>query len=279
MRRPPIRRSTKRTVAGGPRLRTVKKQREWSFLVVCILSFCICVQCVAAALWSPLCRVTPESVQINVSPQYTREEVLALIERDLPISIARVPINRWRKAIGAIPFVKDVKIKLIPPKTVDIHLMDRNGYAKVQGSQGGLVVVDSGFVPFSLAQHEDKTFPVVKLLQYGDLSTFEPGRRLLSESRLQVVSTIREWLNRNTAITDSIIIMRNDNTRIVLSHSGTDVLLGSSRRLSEKLATLGILIANDPEIVKSSKYLKINLYSDEFPALVKRTDAVNNVNL
>ena len=263
----------------GPRLRTVRKQRDWSVVVVCALSLSICLQCVAAAIWSPLCQVTPASVQVNVSSHYRRLEILALIERDLPISIARVPSDRWRKAIGAIPWVRDVTIKVIPPKTVGIHVTDRIGYAKVQGAQGDFVVVDSGLVPFNLVQAADQNLPVIKLLQYGDLSTFEPGRRLLSESRLQVVSTIREWLNRNPAITDSIIIMRNDSTRLVLSHSATDVLLGSSRRLSEKLATLGILIANDPEIVKSRKYLKINLYSDEFPALVKRTDAVNNVNL
>ena len=87
------------------------------------------------------------------------------------------------------------------------------------------------------------------------------------------VQTITKWLSEHPEIAASSINIQNNHLAFVISKSNVNVLLGTPRRLIEKLDSLQILVEKRPDLLTSRKYSAVNLFSDEYPALVVRSES------
>jgi hypothetical protein len=132
-------------------------------------------------------------------------------------------------------------------------------------------VLDGELVPFRNATAEDEGLP--KLVLQSEDANPEFGVCVTDAAQVMGVQTITKWLSEHPEIAASSINIQNNHLAFVISKSNVNVLLGTPRRLIEKLDSLQILVEKRPDILTSRKYSAVNLFSDEYPALVVRSES------
>jgi hypothetical protein len=126
-------------------------------------------------------------------------------------------------------------------------------------------------VPFRSAQPTDVSLPSL-VLQSGEVKP-ELGVSISDTAHVNGVKTIMKWLNEHSDISVASLNIQNQHLSFVMKPSNVTVLLGTPRRLDEKLDSLEILIEKRPDLLSSRKYAAVNLFSDEYPALVIRSNS------
>lgn len=254
------------------KLRTKKRSRDVSRTVVAGLVVVMIVQAVAALYLSPFFAVTHESVTVKASPLCTESQIRSFIQPDLPRSILRLPVARWTDAICNLPVVKSAKITTSFPNRIFVEVKDRQPLLVSDLGMLGSCVLDSDLVPFRLAEPTDVTLPSL-VVQSGEVKP-ELGVSISDTAHVTGVKTIMKWLNHHRDISVASLNIQNQHLSFTLKPSNVTVLLGTPRRLDEKLDSLEILIEKRPELLSSRKYAAVNLFSDEYPALVLRSNSV-----
>ena len=254
------------------KLRTKKRSRDVSRTVVAGLVVVMIVQAVAALYLSPIFAVTHDSVTVKASPLCTESQIRSFIQPDLPRSILRLPAARWTDAICNLPVVKSAKITTSFPNRIFVEVKDRQPLLVSDLGMLGSCVLDSDLVPFRLAEPTDVTLPSL-VVQSGEVKP-ELGMSISDTAHVTGVKTIMKWLNHHRDISVASLNIQNQHLSFTLKPSNVTVLLGTPRRLDEKLDSLEILIEKRPELLSSRKYAAVNLFSDEYPALVLRSNSV-----
>lgn len=254
------------------KLRTKKRSRDVSRTVVAGLVAVMIVQAVAALYLSPIFAVTHDSVTVKASPLCTESQIRSFIQPDLPRSILRLPVARWTDAICNLPVVKSAKITTSFPNRIFVEVKDRQPLLVSDLGMLGSCVLDSDLVPFRLAEPTDVTLPSL-VVQSGEVKP-ELGVSISDTAHVTGVKTIMKWLNHHRDISVASLNIQNQHLSFTLKPSNVTVLLGTPRRLDEKLDSLEILIEKRPELLSSRKYAAVNLFSDEYPALVLRSNSV-----
>ena len=254
------------------KLRTKKRSRDVSRTVVAGLVAVMIVQAVAALYLSPIFAVTHDSVTVKASPLCTESQIRSFIQPDLPRSILRLPAARWTDAICNLPVVKSAKITTSFPNRIFVEVKDRQPLLVSDLGMLGSCVLDSDLVPFRLAEPTDVTLPSL-VVQSGEVKP-ELGMSISDTAHVTGVKTIMKWLNHHRDISVASLNIQNQHLSFTLKPSNVTVLLGTPRRLDEKLDSLEILIEKRPELLSSRKYAAVNLFSDEYPALVLRSNSV-----
>lgn len=254
------------------KLRTKKRSRDVSRTVVAGLVVVMIVQAVAALYLSPIFAVTHDSVTVKASPLCTESQIRSFIQPDLPRSILRLPVARWTDAICNLPVVKSAKITTSFPNRIFVEVKDRQPLLVSDLGMLGSCVLDSDLVPFRLAEPTDVTLPSL-VVQSGEVKP-ELGMSISDTAHVTGVKTIMKWLNHHRDISVASLNIQNQHLSFTLKPSNVTVLLGTPRRLDEKLDSLEILIEKRPELLSSRKYAAVNLFSDEYPALVLRSNSV-----
>ena len=253
------------------RLRTKKRSRDLSKSVVVGLITLLAVQGASALYLSPIFAITSESLFVTSSPLCTESEIRNLIQPDLPKSIMRLPTSRWTDALGNIPAVKSAKISIGFPNKLNVVVVDRQACLVSDLGSLGKCVLDGDLVPFRNAVAEDKSLPTLVLAS----DNFKPDFGVCVTDAAQVagIQTITKWLSNHPNVAASSINIQNSHLAFVISQSNVNVLLGTPRRLREKLDSLEILVDKRPDLLTSRKYSAVNLFSDEYPALVIRSES------
>ena len=257
--------------ASASKLRTKKRSRDMSRTVVAGLVALLIIQMVAALYLSPMFSVTPNSVTIRSSPLCSEAQIRSLIQPDLPRSIVRLPVARWKDAICNIPVVKSTVIKSVFPNRVVVELRDRHPVMVSDLGILGSCVLDSDLVPFRTVEPTDDSLPTL-VFQSSEVKP-ELGVSITDASQINGVKTIMKWLNEHSDISVAALNIQNQHLSFVMKPSNVTVLLGTPRRLDEKLDSLEILIVKRPDLLSSRKYAAVNLFSDEYPALVIRSSS------
>jgi len=255
------------------RLRSKKRTKDMSKSVVACLVLLLAGQVVAALYMSPMFAVTSSTVSVKASPLCTESEIRSLIQADLPRSVMRLPIARWSDALGNLPVVKSVTITTGFPNRLNIVVKDRQPQLVSDLGDIGRCALDSELVPFRLAGDGDNKLPNLQL--QSDITN--PGFGISVADKVQVagIQTILKWLGEHPDVTASSLNIQNKHVSFVIQSSNVNVLLGTPRRLREKLDSLEILIEKRPDLLTSHKYSAVNLFSDEYPALVTRSNPVD----
>ena len=253
------------------RLRTKKRGRDLSKSVVAGLITLLLVQGAAALYLSPVFAVSSESLSVTASPLCTESEIRNLIQPELPKSIMRLPTSRWSDALGNIPAVKSAQISIGFPNKLNVVVVDRQARLVSDLGSLGNCVLDGELVPFRNATAEDEVLP--KLVLQSEDANPEFGVCVTDAAQVMGVQTITKWLSEHPEIAASSINVQNNHLAFVISKSNVNVLLGTPRRLIEKLDSLQILVEKRPDLLTSRKYSAVNLFSDEYPALVVRSES------
>ena len=253
------------------RLRTKKRGRDLSKSVVAGLITLLLVQGAAALYLSPVFAVSSESLSVTASPLCTESEIRNLIQPELPKSIMRLSTSRWSDALGNIPAVKSAQISIGFPNKLNVVVVDRQARLVSDLGSLGKCVLDGELVPFRNATAEDEGLPKL-VLQSEDVNP-EYGVCVTDAAQVMGVQTITKWLSEHPEIAASSINVQNNHLAFVISKSNVNVLLGTPRRLVEKLDSLQILVEKRPDLLTSRKYSAVNLFSDEYPALVVRSES------
>jgi hypothetical protein len=253
------------------RLRTKKRSRDLSKTVVAGLITLLLVQGASALYLSPLFAVSVESLDVKASPLCTESEIRNLIQPELPRSIMRLPTSRWSDALGNIPAVKSAKITISFPNKLNVIVVDRQARLVSELGSLGKCVLDGDLVPFRTAVPADDLLPSLILQS----ENFKPDFGVCVADGAQVagVHTLTKWLNDHPDVSAASINIQNNHLAFVISKSNVNVLLGTPRRLREKLDSLAILVEKRPDLLTSRKYSAVNLFSDEYPALVIRSES------
>jgi len=135
----------------------------------------------------------------------------------------------------------------------------------------GSCVLDSDLVPFRTVEPTDDSLPTL-VFQSSEVKP-ELGVSITDASQINGVKTIMKWLNEHSDISVAALNIQNQHLSFVMKPSNVTVLLGTPRRLDEKLDSLEILIVKRPDLLSSRKYAAVNLFSDEYPALVIRSSS------
>lgn len=253
------------------KLRTKKRSRDFSRTIVTLLSASIIVQAIVALYLSPFFTVTTESVSIRASPLCSEAQVRSLIQADLPRSIVRIPALRWNDALSNLPSVKSATIRSSFPNGVSIEVRDRQPLLVSDLGLLGSCVLDSDLVPFRTVQPTDSTLPT--LVVKDRKAAPELGVSVADSAHVNGISTIMKWLRNHNDVSIAALTLQNQHLSFVMKPSNVTVMLGTPRRLDEKLATLDILLRKRPDLLSSRKYSAVNLFSDEYPALVIRSNS------
>jgi hypothetical protein len=256
------------------RLRPKKRTRDISKSVVGCLLLLLVGQVIAALYMSPIFAVTPSTVNVKASPLCTETEIRSLIQPDLPRSVIRLPIARWSDALRNLPVVKSATISTGFPNRLNIVVKDRQPQLVSDLGVLGRCILDADLVPFRLAGDADQKLP--KLVLQSDVADQEFGVCVADDdAQVAGIQTILKWLGEHPDVTASSLNIQNKHVAFVIQPSNVNVLLGTPRRLREKLDSLEILIEKRPDLVTSHKYSAVNLFSDEYPALVSRSNPVD----
>lgn len=257
------------------RLRTKKRKRDISKTVVGVLISVLIAQAIAALYYSPFFTVTAESVTVKSTPLCPDSIVRSLVQPDLPRSVVRLPVQRWNDALENIPAVKSASIVIRFPNRLNVRIVERLPCLKADLGPLGMCVLDSDLIPFRVAESGDNNLPTVRL-QSADVVP-ELGTSIGDKAQVAGVNVILEWMSNHPNIAVSSINIQNKHLAFTFRSSDVNVLLGTPRRLEEKLASLDILLKKRPELLTSRKYSSVNLFSDEYPALVFRSNTSNKI--
>lgn len=253
------------------KLRTKKRSRDISRTVVTGLVAVVLVQAVAALYLSPIFAVTPDAVTVKASPLCSEAQIRSFIQPDLPRSIVRLPVARWTDAICNLPVVKSAKITTSFPNRIFVEVKDRQPLLVSELGMLGSCVLDSDLVPFRLAEPTDVSLPSL-VVQSGEVKP-ELGVSISDTAHVNGVKAIMKWLNDHRDISVVSVNIQNQHLSFIMKPSNVTVLLGTPRKLDEKLDSLEILIEKRPDLLSSRKYAAVNLFSDEYPALVLRSNS------
>lgn len=257
------------------RLRTKKRKRDISKTVVGVLISVLIAQAIAALYYSPFFAVTAETVTVKSTPLCPDSIVRSLVQPDLPRSVVRLPVQRWNDALENIPAVKSASIVIRFPNRLNVRIVERLPCLKADLGTLGMCVLDSDLIPFRVAESGDNNLPTVRL-QSADVVP-ELGTSIGDKAQVAGVNVILEWMSNHPNIAVSSINIQNKHLAFTFRSSDVNVLLGTPRRLEEKLASLDILLKKRPELLTSRKYSSVNLFSDEYPALVFRSNTSNKI--
>jgi hypothetical protein len=230
-------------------------------------------QATAALYFSPIFAVSSATLSVHASPLCTESEIRNLIQPDLPRSIMRLPASRWSDALGNIPVVKSAVITTSFPNRLNIVVKDRQPRLVSDLDGLGPIVLDAELVPFRSVVDGDDGLPNL-ILQSG-LPNPVMGVCVAEKAQVAGIQTIMKWLAGHPNVGVASLNIQNKHLAFVIKPSNVNVLLGTPRRLQEKLDSLEILIEKRPEILTSHKYSAVNLFSDEYPALVTRSNSVD----
>ena len=255
------------------RLRTKKRTSDVSKSVVTCLVILLVAQATAALYFSPIFAVSSATFSVHASPLCTESEIRNLIQPDLPRSIMRLPASRWSDALGNIPVVKSAVITTSFPNRLNIVVKDRQPRLVSDLDGLGPIVLDAELVPFRSVVDGDDGLPNL-ILQSG-LPNPVMGVCVAEKAQVAGIQTIMKWLAGHPNVGVASLNIQNKHLAFVIKPSNVNVLLGTPRRLQEKLDSLEILIEKRPEILTSRKYSAVNLFSDEYPALVTRSNSVD----
>ncbi len=257
------------------RLRTKKRKRDISKTVVGVLISVLIAQAIAALYYSPFFAVTAETVTVKSTPLCPDSIVRSLVQPDLPRSVVRLPVQRWNDALENIPAVKSASIVIRFPNRLNVRIVERLPCLNADLGTLGMCVLDSDLIPFRVAESGDNNLPTVRL-QSADVVP-ELGTSIGDKAQVAGVNVILEWMSNHPNIAVSSINIQNKHLAFTFRSSDVNVLLGTPRRLEEKLASLDILLNKRPELLTSRKYSSVNLFSDEYPALVFRSNTSNKI--
>ena len=256
------------------RLRSKKRTRDISKSVVGGLLLLLVGQVTAALYLSPMFAVSSSTVSVKASPLCTESEIRSLIQPDLPRSVMRLPISRWSDALENLPVVKSATITTGFPNRLNIVVKDRQPQLVSDLGVIGRCTLDTDLVPFRLAGDADQKLP--KLVLQSDIANQEFGVCVADDdAQVAGIQTILKWLGEHPDVAASSLNIQNKHLAFVIQPSNVNVLLGTPRRLREKLDSLEILIDKRPDLLTSHKYSAVNLFSDEYPALVTRSNSVD----
>lgn len=254
------------------KLRTKRRSRDVSRTVVTGLVFVMIAQAGAALYLSPIFAVTPDAVTVKASPLCSETQIRSFIQPDLPQSIVRLPVSRWTDAICHLPVVKSANIKTSFPNRVSVEVADRQPMLVSNLGVLGSCVLDGDLVPFRSAEPTDTALPSL-VVQSGDVKP-ELGVSISDAAHVNGVRTIMKWMSNHRDVSVASLNIQNQHLSFTLMPSNVTVLLGTPRRLEEKLDSLEILVEKRPDLLSSRKYAAVNLFSDEYPALVLRSNSV-----
>lgn len=254
------------------KLRTKRRSRDVSRTVVTGLVFVMIAQAVAALYLSPIFAVTPDAVTVKASPLCSETQIRSFIQPDLPQSIVRLPVSRWTDAICHLPVVKSANIKTSFPNRISVEVADRQPMLVSNLGVLGSCVLDGDLVPFRSAEPTDTALPSL-VVQSGDVKP-ELGVSISDAAHVNGVRTIMKWMSNHRDVSVASLNIQNQHLSFTLMPSNVAVLLGTPRRLEEKLDSLEILVEKRPDLLSSRKYAAVNLFSDEYPALVLRSNSV-----
>jgi cell division septal protein FtsQ len=255
------------------RLRSKKRTRDISKSVVGGLFLLLGGQVVAALYMSPIFAVSASTVSVKASPLCTESQIRSLIQPDLPQSVVRLPLARWSDALGNLPVVKSATITTGFPNRVNIVVKDRQPQVVSELGVIGRCTLDADLIPFRLAGEADQKLP--NLVLQSDVTNPEFGVSVADKAQVAGIQTILKWLGEHPDVAASSLTIQNKNLSFVVQPSNVNVLLGTPRRLREKLDSLEVLIEKRPDLLTSHKYSAVNLFSDEYPALVSRSNPVD----
>jgi cell division septal protein FtsQ len=253
------------------RLRTKKRARDISKTIVSGLLVALVIQLIGALYYSPILSVTADSLSVTASLLCPESNIRGLLEPDLPRSIMRLPTQRWIDALENIPAVKSASIKSGFPNRVAVKVIERQPRLQADLGELGKCVLDTDLVPFRLAETKDNLLPIVELQPTGVDPKF--GTSIVDKSQIAGVITILTWISKHPNVSANSISIQNKHLSFVIRSSNVNVLLGTPRRLEEKLDSLDVIIKKRPEILETKKYAAVNLFSDEYPALVLRSNS------
>jgi hypothetical protein len=258
--------------SSASRLRTKKRTSDVSKSVVSALILVLVGQAGAALYFSPIFAVSPATVSVQASPLCTESEIQRLIQPDLPRSIMRLPTSRWSDALENITVVKSALITTRFPNRLTIVVKDRQPQLVCNLDGLGPHVLDADLVPFRSVVDGDDRLPVLSL--QSNIDTPELGVCVADKAQVMGIQIILNWLTNHPKVAVSSLNIQNKHLAFVIKSSNVNVLLGTPRRLEEKLDSLEVLIDKRPDLLTSRKYSAVNLFSDEYPALVTRSNSV-----
>lgn len=255
--------------ASAARLRTKKRARDVSKTVVVGLLGILVAQAVAALYFSPVFAVRPDTLAVRATPLCSESDVRSLINADLPRSVMQLPTQRWVDALETIPAVKSATITTRFPNRVNVSIMERQACLQANLGELGSCVLDQDLIPFRVVEAKDASLPIVDFQSIETSPSL--GASLIDKTQVDAVQTILKWISRHADISITSIKIQNKHLAFTIKASNVNVMLGTSRRLTEKLDSLEVIIKKRPDLLTSHKYAAVNLFSDEYPALVLRS--------
>ncbi|MBI2816138.1 MAG: FtsQ-type POTRA domain-containing protein [Acidobacteria bacterium] len=187
------------------------------------------------ALDDPHFRVT--SVQVQGGKYITAIEVDDKFTADKDRSVLRVPLERRRRQVEQIPWVRSATVRRILPNSISVTVSERVPVAFVAG-QEGIALIDQDGVFLDAPKDTAFHFPVVRGISEAD----SPASR---RDKMRLFTALMDDLRRgglqSSASISEVDVQDPQDARAVVSDSSGTVLvhLGKEKFLERYLIYLG----------------------------------------
>jgi len=102
-----------------------------------------------------------EDVKVSGNNQTSEIEILQLLGLDGATSLVALDVDAARQKIARLPWVENVEVRKVYPKTIEVKLSERNAYAIWQHGQELSLIEKSGSVIAPLRDNKFSTLPLV----------------------------------------------------------------------------------------------------------------------
>lgn len=168
--------------------------------------------------------LTVNTITVKGTHRMAQGEALALLDGLRGASMVTVDLDNWREKLLAAPWVDDVAMRRVFPRTVSVVITERQplGLGRIRD---GLYLIDrDGIVIDEFGPtYAEFDLPIIDGLSGGDGATDEAravlaGRILADLQRRRDLANLVSQIDVSNA-NDAIVILKNDT---VLVHTGND---------------------------------------------------------
>lgn len=168
------------------------------------------------------------------------DEVQRLSGINLGINTFKLNLKGIRERVAMSPLVKTVKVTRSYPDAVLIQIEERKAVALLLW-KGDYVVVDAeGYYLINIKDFNKANLPIITGIRMGNLT---PGKQIPGDGLASALKFIQK-MDRNQLANLSEVNGADPHGIVIYTLEGTEVRLGASDRVEEKLALLREALKN-----------------------------------
>lgn len=196
-----------------------------------------------------------EKVTVSGNSQLDKAEIVKLSAISPGINIFKLKTGEIEKKILLHPRVKNVEVKRVLPREVQINMVERTGKGLLP-KEGSFAVIDVEAVfLYEVGSIEKMNLPIITGVNAGN---FKIGEPIISEGLKDALFYLKVMSPEISAIVSEINVADSENIRMY-TIDGVEVKLGNTDKAREKLSIYADVISQKYE--EKIQYIDLSYYS------------------